>query len=47
MIDCDLRWGVPQETTTAGTIAICLEELDRCLEETSGEPFFLNMLGEK
>ncbi|XP_060585450.1 NACHT and WD repeat domain-containing protein 2-like [Ruditapes philippinarum] len=47
VVDCDLRWGVPKDTTTAETIAICLEELNRCIEETNGEPFFLNMTGER
>ncbi|ESO89196.1 hypothetical protein LOTGIDRAFT_154286 [Lottia gigantea] len=43
LIDCDLRWGVPKDTTTGETIAICLEELDLCHETNEGEPFFLNM----
>ncbi|XP_045195384.2 TPR repeat-containing protein DDB_G0287407-like isoform X2 [Mercenaria mercenaria] len=47
VVDCDLRWGVPKDTTTSETIAICLEELDRCIDETHGEPFFLNMTGER
>ncbi|WAR08446.1 Y7407-like protein [Mya arenaria] len=47
LVDCDLRWGVPHDATTAETIAICLDELDRCMEGTGGEPFFLNLLGEK
>lgn len=47
LVDCDMRWGVPKDTTTADTIALCLEELDRCMEETGGEPFFLNMIGER
>lgn len=40
IIDCDLRWGIPQEATTGETISTCLEELDRCHEETDGKPFF-------
>lgn len=47
LIDCDLRWGVPKDTVTADTIAICLEELDRCIEETDEQPFFLNLTGER
>jgi len=47
LIDCDLRWGVPTDSTTAETIAICLEELDKFMNETNGHPFFLNMLGQK
>lgn len=47
LIECDLRWGVPKDSTTEATIRTCLGELDRCSEETDGEPFFLNMLGER
>ncbi|XP_050390408.2 telomerase protein component 1 isoform X1 [Patella vulgata] len=43
LIDCDLRWGIPKDTTTGETIAVCLEELDACYETNEGEPFFLNM----
>ncbi|ELU17595.1 hypothetical protein CAPTEDRAFT_207902 [Capitella teleta] len=46
LIECDLRWGVPKDSTTSTTIATCMEEIDRCYEE-NGEVFFLNMLGEK
>ena len=47
LIECDLRWGVPKDSTTEATIRTCLGELDRCSEETDGEPFLLNMLGER
>jgi len=47
LIECDLRWGVPKNTDTAETIQICLDELSRCVEETHGQPFFLNLLGER
>ena len=47
LIECDLRWGVPKDSTTEATIRTCLDEIDRCLEETDGQPFFLNMLGER
>ncbi|XP_013398113.1 telomerase protein component 1-like [Lingula anatina] len=47
LVECDLRWGIPSDSTTAATIATCLEELDRCHSETEGKPFFLNLLGER
>lgn len=47
LVECDLRWGVPKDSTTSDTIVTCLEELDRCIEENDGEPFFLNMIGER
>lgn len=47
LIDCDLRWGIPKEATTEETINTCLEELDRCHEETDGKPFFLGMVGKR
>ena len=47
LVECDLRWGVPNDSTSEDTVAICMEELDKCLQETDGEPFFLNLLGEK
>ncbi|XP_035668715.1 uncharacterized protein LOC118410916 isoform X3 [Branchiostoma floridae] len=47
LVECDLRWGVPKDSTSQTTISICLEELDRCLKETDGQPFFLAMLGER
>lgn len=47
LIECDLRWGVPKDSTTEMTIKTCLGEIDRCKEESSGVPFFLNMLGER
>jgi len=47
LVECDLRWGVPKNTTSDDTISICLEEIDRCIQETGGQPFFLNMLGER
>ena len=46
-IECDLRWGVPKDSTTEATIRTCLGEIDRCSAETDGMPFFLNMLGER
>ncbi|XP_031552448.1 telomerase protein component 1-like [Actinia tenebrosa] len=47
LIECDLRWGVPKDSTTEMTIKTCLGEIDRCKEESNGTPFFLNMLGER
>ena len=47
LVECDLRWGVPKDTTTADVIATCLEELDRCIEDNDGEPFLLNLVGER
>ncbi|CAF1128328.1 unnamed protein product [Adineta ricciae] len=46
IIDCDLRWGVPKDSTTEQTILACLEELDRCLEE-NGQPFFIGLISDK
>ncbi|XP_058940920.2 telomerase protein component 1-like isoform X1 [Pocillopora verrucosa] len=47
LIECDLRWGVPKDSTTETTIRTCLGEINRCAAEADGEPFFLNMLGER
>ncbi|CAF4588702.1 unnamed protein product [Rotaria sp. Silwood1] len=46
IIDCDLRWGVPKDSTTEQTILTCLEELDRCFED-NGQPFFIGLLSDK
>lgn len=47
LIECDLRWGVPVDSTSEDTILTCLTELDRCFEENDGQPFFIGMLSEK
>lgn len=47
VIECDLRWGIPKDTATEDTIEICLNEIERCQDETGGQAFFLNMLGER
>jgi len=47
LIDCDLRWGVPKDSTTRTTICTCLEELDRCHEDNENLPFFINILSER
>merc|ERR1719494_24318 len=46
LVECDLRWGVPKDSTTEETIRICLSELDRCYEDNVA-PFFLNLCGER
>jgi hypothetical protein len=33
LVECDLRWGVPKDTTGEETITICLNELDRCCSD--------------
>lgn len=47
LIDCDLRWGVPKDSTTRTTICTCMEELDRCYEDNNDLPFFINILSER
>jgi hypothetical protein len=46
-IQCDLRWGVPKDSTSNETILTCMNEIDRCYNENNGQPFFIGMLGEK
>jgi hypothetical protein len=46
LIECDLRWGVPADTTSDNTILTCMREIDRCYKEND-EPFFIGLLGEK
>lgn len=46
LVDCDLRWGVPKDTTTEDTLRTCLGELDRCYADNI-MPFFLNMTSER
>jgi len=46
LVECDLRWGVPKDTTSEETIKICLSEIDRCYEDNVA-PFFLNLAGER
>ena len=47
LVECDLRWGVPRESTTNQTIVTCLEEIERCNHDNDGQPFFLNLTGER
>ncbi|XP_071494027.1 telomerase protein component 1-like [Diadema antillarum] len=42
LVDCDLRWGVPKDTTTEETLRTCLSEIDRCYQDNI-MPFFLNL----
>ncbi|XP_070562961.1 TPR repeat-containing protein DDB_G0287407-like isoform X2 [Ptychodera flava] len=42
LVDCDLRWGVPKDTTTEETLRTCLGEIDRCYSDNI-MPFFLNL----
>ncbi|XP_038068590.1 telomerase protein component 1-like isoform X1 [Patiria miniata] len=42
LVDCDLRWGVPKDTTTEETLRTCLGEIDRCYQDNV-MPFFLNL----
>ncbi|XP_035690264.1 telomerase protein component 1-like [Branchiostoma floridae] len=46
LVECDLRWGIPKDTTTEFTLRTCLEEIDRCYEDNI-MPFFLNMTSER
>ncbi|XP_028414822.1 telomerase protein component 1-like isoform X3 [Dendronephthya gigantea] len=46
LVECDLRWGVPKDSTSEETIRICLEVLDRCHEENV-LPYFLNLTCER
>lgn len=46
MVDCDLRWGVPKDTTSEETLRTCLGEIDRCYQDNI-MPFFLNLTSER
>ena len=47
LMECDLRWGIPKDSTTNDTIDICMNEIEKCQEETGGQAFFVNLLGER
>ncbi|PIK52093.1 hypothetical protein BSL78_11045 [Apostichopus japonicus] len=47
LIECDLRWGVPRDSTTAAVLCTCMDEIERCHGDTEGQGMFLNMLGER
>ncbi|XP_022107201.1 telomerase protein component 1-like isoform X2 [Acanthaster planci] len=46
LVDVDLRWGVPKDTTSEETLRMCLGEIDRCYADNI-MPFFLNMTSER
>jgi hypothetical protein len=46
LVEVDLRWGVPAESSTETILRACLGEIERCIEENS-IPFFVNMLGQR
>ncbi|XP_077984629.1 telomerase protein component 1-like [Glandiceps talaboti] len=46
LVECDLRWGIPKDSTTEATIQTCLSEIDRCKEENQ-YPYFVNLLSER
>lgn len=46
LIDIDLRWGVPAESTTETILRACLTEIERA-KELNGNCFFINMLGQR
>ncbi|CAH1785090.1 unnamed protein product [Owenia fusiformis] len=46
LVECDLRWGVPKDSTTETTLRTCLEEIDRCYQDNI-MPFFVNMTSER
>ena len=47
LIECDLRWGIPKDSTTNDTVDICMNEIEKCQDETGGQAFFVNLLGER
>ncbi|CAH1783141.1 unnamed protein product, partial [Owenia fusiformis] len=46
LVECDLRWGVPKDSTTESTLRTCLGEIDRCYQDNI-MPFFVNMTSER
>jgi hypothetical protein len=46
LVEVDLRWGLPQNSTGADAIYCCFQELLRCKQEND-QPFFLSMLSAK
>ncbi|XP_064648188.1 TPR repeat-containing protein DDB_G0287407-like [Lineus longissimus] len=46
LIDVDLRWGVPKDSTAKETLVTCLAEIDRCCAENK-HPYFLGMISER
>eukprot|EP00049_Salpingoeca_infusionum_P022234 m.5625 g.5625 ORF g.5625 m.5625 type:complete len:1195 (+) comp5076_c0_seq1:208-3792(+) len=43
---CDLRWGVPKESTSETVFKTCLGEIDNCVTKNTN-PFFINLLGHR
>ncbi|PVD30644.1 hypothetical protein C0Q70_09917 [Pomacea canaliculata] len=46
LIECDLRWGIPEGADTRDTLLTCLSEIDRGRQENE-YVYFLNMLSER
>ncbi|XP_013381732.1 TPR repeat-containing protein DDB_G0287407 isoform X2 [Lingula anatina] len=46
LVECDLRWGVPKNTSDELVLRTCLEEIDRCIKENN-MPYFINMTSER
>jgi nephrocystin-3 len=46
LVEVDLRWGVPRESSSERILRACLGEIDRCREENES-PYFINMLGHR
>ena len=47
LVEIDLRWGVPAESSGSDTLELCLGELRRVSEESGGRPFLLGLLGHR
>jgi hypothetical protein len=45
IIPCDLRWGVPKDSTSKEILHACFSEIDRCKEVH--DALFINMLSER
>ena len=47
LVEVDLRWGVPADSTSESILRACLEEIEYCKEVNDNAPFFINMLGHR
>lgn len=47
VVYCDLRWGVPIDSTSLDTVLACLEEIDRCKADTEQRAFFVSLIGHR
>ncbi|KAM4808050.1 telomerase protein component 1-like [Rhinophrynus dorsalis] len=47
LVECDLRWGIPQDTPSHKILTTCLGELDRCQQDTYGKALMVILLGER